>query len=114
MPKVTVDEEIHETAPGERLIDYGLMLTAWGSASAVGPLLIAYMRQTSGSYGEALHVIAGVMAISALVPILLSRPRGEIVDSRGRTQRLGPDSASPILQHHVANDDAQKTGDACK
>lgn len=54
---------------------YGLMLTAWGTASAVGPLLIAYMRQTTGSYHGALHVIAGVMAVSALVPILVSRPK---------------------------------------
>src|SRR5437899_11863838 len=54
---------------------YGLMLTAWGTASAVGPLLIAFMRQTTGSYRGPLHVIAAVMAISALVPILLSRPR---------------------------------------
>ena len=53
---------------------YGLMLTAWGTASAVGPLLIAYMRQTSGSYRGALHVIAGVMAVSAILPILVSRP----------------------------------------
>ena len=28
---------------------YGLMLTAWGTASAFGPLLIAYMRQATGS-----------------------------------------------------------------
>lgn len=55
---------------------YGLMLTAWGCASAVGPLLIAYMRQTTGSYTGALHVIAGVMAVSALVPILVSGPGG--------------------------------------
>lgn len=54
---------------------YGLMLTAWGCASAVGPLLIAYMRQTTGSYHGALHIIAGVMAISALLPILVSRPQ---------------------------------------
>jgi MFS transporter, OFA family, oxalate/formate antiporter len=54
---------------------YGLMLTAWGTASAVGPLLIAYMRQTSGSYRGALHVIAGVMAVSAILPILVSRPQ---------------------------------------
>ena len=53
---------------------YGLMLTAWGTASAVGPLLIAYMRQTTGSYRGALHVIAGVMAVSAILPILVSRP----------------------------------------
>jgi len=54
---------------------YGLMLTAWGAASAVGPLLIAYMRQTTGSYRGALHVIAGVMAVSAILPILVSRPQ---------------------------------------
>ena len=54
---------------------YGLMLTAWGTASAVGPLLIAYMRQTTGSYRGALHVIAGVMAVSAILPILVSRPQ---------------------------------------
>jgi OFA family oxalate/formate antiporter-like MFS transporter len=27
---------------------YGLMLTAWGFASAFGPLLIAHMRETAG------------------------------------------------------------------
>src|SRR6202163_5002733 len=43
---------------------YGLMLTAWGFASAFGPLLIAYMRQANGSYGGALHVIAAMVAIS--------------------------------------------------
>jgi OFA family oxalate/formate antiporter-like MFS transporter len=54
---------------------YGLMLTAWGVASAVGPLMIAYMRQATGSYRGALHVIAGVMAVSTLLPILVSRPQ---------------------------------------
>jgi OFA family oxalate/formate antiporter-like MFS transporter len=54
---------------------YGLMLTAWGSASAFGPLLIAHMRQADGSYGGALHVIAGIMAASVLVPILISPPK---------------------------------------
>jgi MFS transporter, OFA family, oxalate/formate antiporter len=53
---------------------YGLMLTAWGSASAFGPLLIAHMRQVGGSYDGALHVISGVMAASVLVPILISPP----------------------------------------
>jgi OFA family oxalate/formate antiporter-like MFS transporter len=53
---------------------YGLMLTAWGAASAVGPLLIAYMREATGSYGDALHLIAGVMAVSTILPILVSPP----------------------------------------
>jgi OFA family oxalate/formate antiporter-like MFS transporter len=77
---------------------YGLMLTAWGCASAAGPLLIAYIRQATGSYSSALHVIAGVMAVSALVPILVSRPRGGGVGSRGRTEQRGPVAAAPI--HH--------------
>jgi OFA family oxalate/formate antiporter-like MFS transporter len=76
---------------------YGLMLTAWGCASAVGPLLIAYMRQTTGSYRGALHIIAGVMAVSAVVPILVSRPGSRAVDSRSRTEQRA--ATSPIRQH---------------
>jgi OFA family oxalate/formate antiporter-like MFS transporter len=55
---------------------YGLMLTAWGFASAFGPLLIANMRQATGTYRGALHVIAGVMLVSAILPILVSPPHG--------------------------------------
>jgi OFA family oxalate/formate antiporter-like MFS transporter len=54
---------------------YGLMLTAWSFASAVGPLFIAHMRETAGSYGGALHIVAGVMALSILLPILVRPPR---------------------------------------
>jgi len=53
---------------------YGLMLTAWGTASAVGPLLIAYLRQSTGAYYRPLHVIAVVVLISALLPLLMSPP----------------------------------------
>jgi OFA family oxalate/formate antiporter-like MFS transporter len=54
---------------------YGLMLTAWGCASAFGPLLVAHMRQSSGSYTSGLHAIAGVMAASVLLPIVVSPPK---------------------------------------
>jgi MFS transporter, OFA family, oxalate/formate antiporter len=53
---------------------YGLMLTAWGFASAFGPLLITYLRQANGSYRGALHVIAGVMLVSAVLPVFVSPP----------------------------------------
>jgi len=56
---------------------YGLMLTAWGFASAFGPLLIAEMRQASGVYGGALHVIAGVMGVCTLLPMGLFPPNGD-------------------------------------
>jgi OFA family oxalate/formate antiporter-like MFS transporter len=54
---------------------YGLMLTAWGFASAFGPLLIAYMQQVSGTYRGAIHVIAGVMTASMILPLIVSPPR---------------------------------------
>jgi OFA family oxalate/formate antiporter-like MFS transporter len=53
---------------------YGLMLTAWGFASAFGPLLIAHMRQSSGTYVGGLHVISVVMTVSALLPLLVRPP----------------------------------------
>jgi MFS transporter, OFA family, oxalate/formate antiporter len=67
---------------------YGLMLTAWGFASAFGPLLIAYMRQASGTYRGALHVIAGVMAVSVVLPMIVAPPRrrDEVMDRQ--PQRL--------------------------
>jgi OFA family oxalate/formate antiporter-like MFS transporter len=56
---------------------YGLMLTAWSFASVFGPLYIARMRETTGNYAGALHVIAVVMAISILLPIIIRPPRRE-------------------------------------
>jgi OFA family oxalate/formate antiporter-like MFS transporter len=57
---------------------YGLMLTAWGFASAFGPLFIAHMRETTGSYSGALRVIAGVMAVSTLLPVIVRPPRASV------------------------------------
>jgi OFA family oxalate/formate antiporter-like MFS transporter len=56
---------------------YGLMLTAWGTASAFGPLLIAHMRESSGSYASGIHVIACIMAVSAVLPMLVTPPKSK-------------------------------------
>ena len=64
---------------------YGLMLTAWGSASAFGPLLIAHMREIDGTYRGALHIIAGVMAVSILLPIVVSPPK--VADAKPGSRR---------------------------
>jgi OFA family oxalate/formate antiporter-like MFS transporter len=57
---------------------YGLMLTAWGFASAFGPLLIAHMRETTHQYGGALHVIAAVLAVSIVIPFLVRPPQDRL------------------------------------
>jgi MFS transporter, OFA family, oxalate/formate antiporter len=56
---------------------YGLMLTAWGFASAFGPLLIAHLRQTSGSYRSGFHVIAVITGVSILLPLIVHPPAKE-------------------------------------
>ena len=67
---------------------YGLMLTAWGFASAFGPLLIAHMRQSSGNYETGLHVIAAIMAVSIVMPLIVRPPRatGESVAAQAATR----------------------------
>ncbi len=52
---------------------YGLMLTAWGFAGVLGPMLIASVRERTGHYSEALHIIAVIVLVSAVIP-LITRP----------------------------------------
>jgi MFS transporter, OFA family, oxalate/formate antiporter len=56
---------------------YGLMLTAWGFASAFGPLLMADLRQTSGNYASGLHILSGILLVSVLLPLLVRPPKAE-------------------------------------
>jgi OFA family oxalate/formate antiporter-like MFS transporter len=53
---------------------YGLMLTAWGFAGVVGPAVIASIRERTGHYDGALHLIAGIMLVSAILPFLVRSP----------------------------------------
>jgi MFS transporter, OFA family, oxalate/formate antiporter len=56
---------------------YGLMLTAWGFAGVFGPLLIARIREATGSYSGALTIIRCVMLVSSLLPLLVRGHRTE-------------------------------------
>ena len=76
--------------PGNVGSIYGLMLTAWGMAGVFGPTLIAQIRQSTGHYTEALHIIAGLMLASAVIPFFV-RPLGD------RTSSFEPPHASPAM-----------------
>ena len=56
---------------------YGLMLTAWSAAGVLGPTLIATLRESTGSYNQALYIIAGLMLVSAVIPLLVRPPAPE-------------------------------------
>ena len=67
---------------------YGLLLTAWSFAAVVGPLLISYVHDSTGSYNTAFYIIAGIMAISAIIALIMQPPKapqsaGAGADARG-------------------------------
>jgi OFA family oxalate/formate antiporter-like MFS transporter len=61
---------------------YGLMLTAWGFAGVFGPLLIARIREATGSYSGALTIIACVMLVSSLLPLFVRGHRVQVQQAR--------------------------------
>ena len=54
---------------------YGLLLTAWGFGGMLGPLLIAYIRENTGVYTQALYIIAVIMLMSAILPFVIRPPK---------------------------------------
>lgn len=46
---------------------HGSILTAWGMAGIAGPLLLATMKEMTGSYTGTLYVFAAMMAVAAAV-----------------------------------------------
>jgi OFA family oxalate/formate antiporter-like MFS transporter len=58
---------------------FGLMLLPWAFPAALGPLLFAYLRETTGGYTQALYLIAGMLTIAMVLPMIVSPPRGHQV-----------------------------------
>jgi OFA family oxalate/formate antiporter-like MFS transporter len=56
---------------------YGWILLAWGMAAIPSPIMIARVRQNTGSYGPAITVIAIVMLVSLVLPLIARRPSKE-------------------------------------
>jgi OFA family oxalate/formate antiporter-like MFS transporter len=54
---------------------YGWILLAWSAGAIPSPILIARVRQTTGTYQSAILVIAIVMMCSLVLPLLVKRPR---------------------------------------
>ena len=57
---------------------YGWILLAWGAAAIPSPILIARVRQTTGTYQPAILVIAIVMVCSLVLPLIARRPKHKI------------------------------------
>lgn len=59
---------------------YGLMLTAWSAAGVVGPLLLSYIKDSTGAYDGAFYILAVAMLVSAVLPLIVRPPKQEAHD----------------------------------
>lgn len=50
---------------------HGYILTAWAMAGLVGPLVIAYIRDTTGSYGTTLYVFTAFFVVALVTSLLM-------------------------------------------
>ena len=72
----------------------GFVLLGWGFAAAVpSPLLIAYIRQTTGTYEYAIYTNGFVMLFSLIFPILARRETARIA-AKEEAQRATASVAS--------------------
>ena len=53
---------------------YGAMLTAWGLATLLGPLILAISTDITGTYDLALYISAGIMLVSSIIPLIIRPP----------------------------------------
>jgi OFA family oxalate/formate antiporter-like MFS transporter len=67
---------------------YGWILLAWGAGAIPSPILIARIRQETGTYAEAIHILGIVVLVAMILPIIamLQKP-GE---SRRSTPAMKP------------------------
>lgn len=54
--------------------NYGMILTAWGLAGVVGPLIAARVKDATGSFTGALVPVAIMLLIAAIIPFFIKKP----------------------------------------
>ncbi len=55
-------------------VNYGWILSAWGTAGLAGPLFVAAVKDATGSYAGALPGMAGVLAAAVILPAVMRPP----------------------------------------
>ncbi len=56
-------------------LNYGLILSAWGLAGLVGPILVARAKDLTGSFTGMLPIIAMVLLMSVILPFITKKPQ---------------------------------------
>ena len=51
---------------------HGSILTAWGMAGVAGPLLLSFMKETTGGYGATLYLFSAMLAVAFVFSAILA------------------------------------------
>ena len=54
--------------------NYGMIITAWGVAGVVGPVIAGKVKDATGSYTGALVPVAIMLLIAAIIPFFIKKP----------------------------------------
>jgi MFS family permease len=64
-------------------VNYGMLLTAWGTAGLVSPAFSALIKDATGSFAGALAPVAGLLTLAIILPLITRKPVAG-VSSRGK------------------------------
>ena len=78
---------------------HGSILTAWGIAGVAGPLIPAFMKETTGSYSATLQLFAGMLAFAFVISAVLHW-RNEVDKKRYVMEEASKDSISNMAEAH--------------
>ena len=78
---------------------HGSILTAWGIAGVAGPLILAFMKETTGSYSATLQLFAGMLAFAFVISAVLHW-RNEVDKKRYVMEEASKDSISNMAEAH--------------
>ncbi|GAC1654524.1 MAG: OFA family MFS transporter [Vulcanimicrobiaceae bacterium] len=67
--------------------NYGMIITAWGLAGVVGPLIAAKVKDATGSFTGALVPVAIMLLIAAVIPFFIKKPQAVLKPHRAWTFR---------------------------
>lgn len=56
-------------------INYGLVFTAWGAGSLIGPIVAGWTADTYNSYNYAYLISAGLLVVAAIIALLTKAPK---------------------------------------
>jgi MFS family permease len=69
-------------------LNYGLILSAWGVAGLMGPLLVAHAKDLSGSFAGMLPMMGSLLAVAILLPFLTSRIRAPGTGAQSHNRQI--------------------------